>query len=154
VQFIVARSPLLIYVERYFCLEVLLPGNIPNAAVLRIVRLALLASVLIFGFVALLVHRSGSGPIESPIDFGLIRMIFLAIFAAIAILLIVLRSTLERAPTYERRASLAIMAWALGESAAIMGGVFWFLSGSAGLYTIGLAVFLLGLVTIGVPEAA
>jgi hypothetical protein len=79
-------------------------------------------------------------------------VIFLAIFGSIAILLVVLRSAQERAPAYERRASLTIMAWALGESAAIMGGVYWFLSGSAGLYAVGLAVFLMGLTTIGIPE--
>jgi len=132
-----------------------MPAHIPRSAVLRIVRFALLASVLILGVAALLVHRTGAAPATlASIDFGLIRLIFVAIFSMIALLLIVLRSAHGRVSDDQRRTNLVIMAWALGESAAIMGGVYWFLTGRAGLYGAGLAVFLLSLLTIGVREQA
>lgn len=43
----------------------------------------------------------------------------------------------------ERRASLSVIAWALGESAAIYGGVFWLLLGDPQWYLYGVASLLL-----------
>jgi hypothetical protein len=52
-----------------------------------------------------------------------------------------------------RASSVAIMAWALGETLALLGGVVYFLTSMPGWYTAGVVVLTLTLVAFPPPPA-
>jgi hypothetical protein len=67
--------------------------------------------------------------------------------------LVVVRSLREKASDWERKSSLTVIGWALGEGPGLLGGVIWMVTASPVPYLIGLAVLLVSFLMIPIPEA-
>jgi hypothetical protein len=100
----------------------------------------MLVGVLVFGGVIWWLRRTQSA--SYAVDPRGLRVAGQAIwgvatFGVLALFLLAGRATAER------RAALGVIAWALGESTAIYGGVFWLLLGDPQWYLYGVACLLL-----------
>jgi hypothetical protein len=113
----------------------------PPASTLAIIRIALLIGVLMFGAVSYLVQRGETWAAAAPDLLATLRVGMLATWVVAILLLLVLRARLTRLTEVAGR-SVLIIAWAIGEGAALFGGVYYFLSGSAQWFIIGLFVML------------
>ncbi len=113
----------------------------PPASSLAVVRIALLVGVLMFGAVTYYVQRGANWEPAAPDVLSTLHTVMLAVLVLAVVLLLVLRSRLERRSEAGERTML-IMAWAIGESAALFGGVYYFLSGNGQWFIIGLFVML------------
>jgi hypothetical protein len=113
----------------------------PPASSLAVIRIALLAGVLMFGAVTYYVQRGANWKPAAPDVLNSLYTIMLAVLVLAVVFLLVLRARLgRRSDTGER--SLLVVAWAIGESSALFGGVYYFLSGNAQWFIIGLFVML------------
>lgn len=128
-----------------------MPNNNVTPATLRVIRSALLGGVLLFGGVIWYLHSSGSAPANT--SFPGAHWIFLVVCLMAAGGVLFVRGAQARAETFASRASLAIVGWALGEGAALFGGIHWLLTGRPTLYVAGLAVFVAALTTVSASEA-
>lgn len=114
----------------------------PAALHLAVIRLAMLVGVLLFGGIIWFLRREGS---VTPLDAGaaegarLIAVVWLvgSIAGLVAMLALSNRNIAEA-----RRRTLSILAWALGEGAALAGGVVYLMAGDARWYLGGLFVLL------------
>jgi hypothetical protein len=79
-----------------------------------------------------------------------LRVAGIAVAVAAAVGIFVVRTMARRASDASRRARLSIVGWALGEGAALYGGVYYFLTGQLGGYMIGLMILLASFVFIPV----
>jgi hypothetical protein len=124
-------------------------GQSPTGRDLRIVRLALLGGVLIFGMViAWLTGREGFVPDE---EYGrMLRLVFMVLTAGALVALAAVRGFRSRAAPGQR-SGLAIAGWALGEGVALFGGVAWLIAGERILYLSGLALLLIAFLLVPVP---
>lgn len=113
----------------------------PPASSLAVVRIALLVGVLMFGAVTYYVQRGASWEPAAPDVLNTLHTVMLAVLVMAAVVLLVLRARLGRRSDASERTMLVI-AWAIGESAALFGGVYYFLSGNAQWYIIGLFIML------------
>ena len=112
----------------------------PSPQPVQLIRLALIAGVLMFGAVALFVHRQPSwkpGMVPSAIDYALLAYAIVAVSIARA-----MRGRVLREPDPQRRASLLIIGWAVGEGAALFGAVIFFVTGQGQWYLLGLLAML------------
>lgn len=119
------------------------PPSGPNANATRtlgIIRIALLVGVLVFGAVVWFLRRS-DGTAFSVDPRGL-RLAGQAVWGAATLGTLALFLAAGRASP-ERRATFAVIAWALGESTAIYGGLFWMILGDPQWYLYGVACLLL-----------
>ena len=123
--------------------------NTVNTVTLRIIRIALISGVLLFVLVSYLVHRDR----EPTGDFAFMGPAVLGVSALAIVGVVVLRRQQQRATTFQRKGELAIAGWALGEAAGITGTVHYLLSGEATWVATGLAVMLLAMIGLPVPEA-
>ena len=107
---------------------------------LGLIRIALLVGVLAFGGIVWYLRRSGDASygvnprglrVAGQVVWGFMTLGTLALFI----------STGRASP--ERRATFSVIAWALGESTAIYGGLFWMLLGDSQWYLYGVACLLL-----------
>src|SRR6185312_4243094 len=111
------------------------PAN-PQPQPLQLIRLFLLVGVLMFGAVVLVVHRQPNwkpGAIPNALPYALVAYSILAVFIAT-----VLKGRVGREPDPQRRGSLLIIGWAVGESAALIGAVIFYITGQAQWYGLGL----------------
>jgi hypothetical protein len=124
--------------------------NLPRAAVLRIIRMALLGGVVLFG-AAVTWLRSQSPPdaYQAARSLQYVNIAFL-VGAAAGVLHLQRRHAEERDPA--RRTSWNIIAWALGEATAMFGGVHYLLVGSPLPYLVGLAMLLASFVLVPIRE--
>lgn len=120
---------------------------------LRVIRVALLAGVVIFGTVVFYVTREG--PVSDvPTQAGrYLSFVLLGLAGASLAALVVVRSVRENANDWVRKSSLTVIGWALGEAPALLGGVIWMLTGSPVPYMIGFAVLLVSFLMVPIPEA-
>ena len=116
-------------------------GSTPPPASLAVIRLALLVGVLMFGAVTYMVQRGETWTPARPELLGLLRVAMLSVWLVAILLLFILRARLTSLSETAGR-SVLIIAWAVGEGAALFGGVYYFLSGSAEWFIIGLFVML------------
>ncbi len=107
---------------------------------LGIIRIALLVGVLVFGAVVWFLRRSDG--VAEGVDPRSLRLAGQAVWAAATLGTLGLFLAAGRASP-ERRAIFSVSAWALGESTAIYGGLFWMLLGDAQWYLYGVACLLL-----------
>jgi hypothetical protein len=107
---------------------------------LGLIRIALLVGVLALGGIVWHLRRSGDTGytvnarglrVAGQTVWGLTTLGTLALFL------------LAGRATPERRGSLGVIAWALGEATAIYGGLFWLLLGDPQWYLYGVACLLL-----------
>ena len=124
------------------------PGQGPSAVTLRLIRISLLLPVVLFGaVVAFLVQRDGPGAPEAGQVLQYVNIAYL-VAAAAGVLYFQRRHAAERDPS--RRATLNVIAWALGESTALFGAVHYLLVGSAIPYLVGLAMLVASFVLVPV----
>jgi hypothetical protein len=117
------------------------PSAAPPASTLAVIRIALLGGVLMFGAVTYMVQRGDTWQAAGPDLLGTLRVALLATWVVAVVLLLVLRARLTRLTEVAGR-SVLIIAWAVGEGAALFGGVYYFLSGNPEWFIIGLFVML------------
>ena len=112
----------------------------PSPQPVQLIRLALIAGVLMFGAVTLFVHRQPGwkpGTLPSAIGYALLAYAIVALSIARA-----MRGRVLREPDPQRRASLLIIGWAVGEGAALSGAVIFFVTGQGQWYLLGLLAML------------
>ena len=127
------------------------PRQLPRSATLRIVRIALLSGVLIFGGLAYyLTEQQGGG--LGPENGGLLQIanIVILVGAAVGIMIIQRRHLAQHDPA--KRTTLNITAWALGEATALFGGVHWLLVGNPIPYMVGLVMMIASFVVVPIRE--
>ncbi len=120
-----------------------LQGGGSPAQVLRVrmlIRASLLGGVVMFGAVTVFLHRQGDwAPAPNPQE--LIYVPVIAIALALGGMSVV-RPIWSRATNEAQRFSFALMGWAMGEGAALAGGVYYFLTDDAKFYLAGIFVLL------------
>jgi hypothetical protein len=107
---------------------------------LALIRIALLVGVLAFGGVVWYLRRSGSA--SYSVDPRGLRLAGQAVWGLSTLGVLVLFLAAGRAPA-ARRPTFSVIAWALGESTALYGGLFWLLLGDPQWYLYGVACLLL-----------
>jgi hypothetical protein len=124
------------------------PG--PGPAQLRLIRMALLGPVILFGaFVTVSVSREPPRAPDMARPLLYVNMAYL-VGAALGVLYFQRRHAAERDPG--RRATFNIMAWAIGESTALFGAVHYLLVGSPIPYLVGLAMMLASFVLVPIRD--
>jgi hypothetical protein len=115
------------------------------------IRLAMLGGVLLFGGVSWFLTRI---PDWTPPDpevagqlTGIARIVWVIVGVALTILFVKFRDPTDAA----RASSVAILSWALGETLALLGGVVFFLTASAGWYIAGVVALTLTFVAFPAP---
>jgi len=107
---------------------------------LGLIRIALLVGVLAFGGVVWYLRRSSGASYD--VDPRGLRVAGQAVWGLTTLGTLALFLAAGRA-SVERRATFAVIAWALGEATAIYGGLFWLLLGDRQWYLYGVACLLL-----------
>lgn len=113
----------------------------PPASTLALVRIALLLGVLTFGAVTYYVQRGADWRPAAPEALSSLRLAMLSTWVVVVLLLLVVRARFSRLTESAGR-SVLIIAWAIGEGAALFGGVYYFLSGDTQWFIIGLFLML------------
>jgi hypothetical protein len=114
--------------------------NPGGARTLGLIRIAFLVGVLAFGGIVWHLRRSGdTGYLVNPRS---LRVAGQAVWGTMTLGTLALFLLAGRANP-ERRGSLGVIAWALGEATAIYGGLFWLLLGDPQWYLYGVACLLL-----------
>lgn len=111
------------------------------ATSLAIIRISLLVGVLLFGAVTYYVQRGEEWRPTPADDLSTLRLVMLSTWVVAVALLLVLRVRLGGLAEPAAR-SMLIVAWAIGEGAALFGGVYYFLSGEPPWFIIGLFLML------------
>jgi hypothetical protein len=114
--------------------------------------MAMLAGVLLLGAFAWWTRRSGAQRATDP-EFGRILGVLplaLGVVALVAVVLLRRAVAQDRDPA--RGASLRLIGWAVGEAAALTGGVGYLLTGNVTSYLIGLAVLVFTFVGLPLPD--
>lgn len=107
---------------------------------LGLIRIALLVGVLAFGGVVWYLRRASDT--TYPVNPHGLRVAGQAVWGVMTLGTFTLFLLGGRA-SLERRATLSVIAWALGEATAIYGGLFWMLLGDSQWYLYGVACLLL-----------
>lgn len=116
-------------------------GSPPPASSLAVVRIALLMGVLMFGAATYYVQGRPNWEPATPDVLSTLHVVMLAVLVLAVVLLLVLR-TRGTPGTDASGRTMLVIAWAIGETAALFGGVYYFLSGNAQWFIIGLFVML------------
>jgi len=104
-----------------------------------------------FGAVVLVVHRQPNwkpGAIPAAVPYALVAYSILAVLIAT-----ILKGRVGREPDPQRRGPLLIMGWAVGEGAALIGVVIFYINGQAQWYGLGLLAMVSALAILS-PGAA
>jgi hypothetical protein len=112
-------------------------------ATLMLIRLCLLGGVLVFGLLSWVLRRTGSAVSSAdPATLSALRALCFLFCAVALVAAVALRAVAARASSDAARIRLSIAGWASGESPALLGGVYLFMSGDARPYAIGVVVLL------------
>ena len=106
----------------------------------QLIRLALIGGVLMFGAVTLFIHAQPSwkpATLPSATSYALLACSIISVAIASA-----MRGRVLREPDPQRRASLLITGWSVGEAAGLFGGVVFFVTGQSQAYLLGLLAML------------
>jgi hypothetical protein len=119
-----------------------------RATVLRILRMAMLAGVFVFGSVIWFLH--GQGSIETvPLD-ALLRNLFVGVMIAAAAGLMVVQRRHAAAADPQQVQTWTIVGWAVGEGVTLFGAVLYFLTGSITPFLVGVGMLLVAFIMIPV----
>jgi hypothetical protein len=110
------------------------------------IRLAMLAGVLIFGGVVWWQRREGGGSVPDAAFAKNLRTLAIVWIAVAVTGIAALFAFVSRQLPEERRRMFSILAWALGEGAALAGGVVYLLAGDARWYLAGVFVLLVAFI--------
>ena len=117
-----------------------------STAQLSVIRVAMLAGVLMFGAVVWWLRRGGSAAQVDATVMANVRTLG-AVWLAVSVSgLAALFALSSRKADESRRRTFSIIAWALGEGAALAGGVVYMVAGDGRWYLGGLFVLLLAFV--------
>ena len=108
----------------------------PRPQPLQLIRLFLMTGVLLFGAVVLFVHRQPNwkpGVLPIAVSYAMVPYAILAVWIAA-----VLKGRVRQEPDPQRRASLLLVGWAVGEGAALIGVIIFYITGQAQWYGLGL----------------
>jgi hypothetical protein len=120
-----------------------LSSNLAPAARVRtlgVIRVALLAGVLAFGGVTWLMRRRGAA--SAPADVAPLRVMLIVMWTIAVSGIVTFRVLFGRAHDAARRAQLSIFGWAAGELPALIGGVYYFMTGDAAWYAAGVLLLV------------
>lgn len=119
-----------------------------RATVLRIIRIAMLAGVFLFGSVIWFLH--GQGSIETvPLD-STLRYVFVGIMIAAAAGLMAVQRRHAAAADPQQVQTWTIIGWAVGEAVTLFGAVLYFLTGSVTPFLVGVGMLLVAFIMIPV----
>ena len=107
---------------------------------LGVIRIAFLVGVLAFG--GIVWHLRRSGDTGYLVNVRALRLAGQGVWGLMTLGTLTLFFLAGRASP-ERRGSLSVIAWALGEATAIYGGLYWLLLGDSQWYLYGVACLLL-----------
>lgn len=127
------------------------PASVANARALFLIRLAMTVGVVTFVAVAWFLHGRGQPPVASASSLTTLTTAMYTAVGMAAAVVMALRLRIAGAEPAMRR-SLAVVAWAVGEFAALFGGVMLFLTGDLRLVLPGALVFALALAAVRIPE--
>lgn len=99
-----------------------------------------------FGVVVVAVHRKPSwqpGSLSIVFEYALVAYSVLAVAIAA-----ILKGRVAQEPELQRRSSMLLLGWALGESAALGGTLIYFVNGQAQWYALGLLAMLASFVLL------
>lgn len=105
-----------------------------------------------FGAVVLVVHRQPNwkpGVLPDAVYYALVACAILAVSVAV-----VLKGRVGREPDQQRRATLLITGWAVGEGAALIGVMIFYITGQAQWYGLGLLAMVSAFVMLSPGAAA
>ena len=112
----------------------------------RAIRLAMMGGVLLFGGVSWFLHRLPDWEAPDPMLFEqLVRIapiVALGVVLGLAFLFLKFRNTTNAA----QASTVAILAWSLGETLALFGGVIFYLTAASGWYIAGVIALALSFV--------
>lgn len=118
------------------------PGTRVPTAVQSIIAFALGTGVLLFGAVVYFMQRQGTWAPAAPERTEVMRIVaMLACLLGAGALYLLRRRTATR-DDMARYAHINLVAWAVGEATALLGGVYFFLSGDPTWYFLGVIVFV------------
>lgn len=124
-------------------------GTSPQA--LFFVRMALISGVAIFSGITWYLHSTGALQTRPQPEVG---MAILGLQAALLVAVIFFSRRQDPGADPARRATVAIIGWALGEAAAFAGLVYYFVSGDASRAGIGLLIFVAALIVFPIPMSS
>jgi uncharacterized membrane protein len=128
-----------------------MPSANPRPQPLQLIRLFMMTGVLLFGAVVLFVHRQPNwkqGAVPTAVVYALVAYTILAVSIAA-----VLKGRVGRERDPQRRATLLLVGWAVGESAALIGVVIFNITGKGQWYGLGLLAMASSFVMLS-PGAA
>lgn len=127
------------------------PANPRPQQPLQMIRLFLMMGVLLFGAVIVLAHRKPDwqpGVLPVAADYALVAAAIFAVAFAV-----VLKGRVAREPDPQRRPTMLLVGWSVGEAAALIGAVIFFITGQAQWYGLGLLAMVCAFVMLS-PGAA
>jgi hypothetical protein len=126
------------------------PRPLPPGTTLRIIRMAFLGGVVLFGAVAtFLVSRD---PPSAPGMAGTLRIMNIVFLAAAALGILWIQRKHAAEQDSAARKPLNIAAWAFGEATALFGAVHYLLVGSPIPYLVGLGMMLAAFALVPIRE--
>ena len=127
------------------------PAPVPRAKAFFLIRLAMAVGVITFVMVAWFLQGRGQPALASPSSLTVLTTAMYTAVGIAAAVVMALRLRIASAEPAMRR-SLSVVAWAVGEFAALFGGVMLFLTGDLPLVLPGALVFALALAAVRIPE--
>jgi hypothetical protein len=111
----------------------------------------MLGGVLLFGGVSWFLHQTPDWVPADPAVAAKLRTMGMVVGGIASLGLMILYTRFRNASSTSQASTLAILAWALGESVAIFGGVVFFMTGASRWYIVGVLVLTLALVAFPPP---
>lgn len=119
---------------------------------LHAIRLAMMGGVLLFGGVSWFLTSMPDWSAPEPGLADQLRWVATVTWVVAGAALIVIYVKFRDASNPARASSVAIMAWALGETLALLGGVIFFLTSMSGWYIAGVIALTLTFVAFPAPQ--
>lgn len=121
-----------------------------NAASLFIIRMSLVAGVMMLGAVTWHLHSRRTEPF--PTDTGTLTWMVLGAWAALTAAIVFLSRRYRQPAARDQQVTMAIIGWALGETAALVGGAHYFVTGDPRRYGLGFLIFVFTLALFPIPR--
>ena len=118
---------------------------------LHAIRLAMMGGVLLFGGVSWFLTQTPDWQAPDPGIAEHLSRVALFTWALVGSALVLMFVKFRDTSNAAKASSVAILAWALGETVALLGGVVFFLTSSAGWYVAGVIALTLTFVAFPPP---
>ena len=118
---------------------------------LHAIRLAMMGGVLLFGGVSWFLTNTPDWSAPEPGLADQLKRVATIAWVVVGAALIVIFLRFRDSSNPARASSIAIMAWALGETLALLGGVIFFLTSLSGWYIAGVIALTLTFVAFPAP---